>query len=135
VPLVASQSNMKKSVFVQIEDKKVEIKKLPIGQYAEILKALKELPKHFRNLEGLKPDKVLELLPGLIGSSMPDVVRIISIASDLPESEIEKMGLVEVTKLVEAIYSVNDFAEVYNIIKKAVAHQSPTKSQENQSKV
>jgi hypothetical protein len=125
---------MQKSIIVKLDDKEIEVKKLPIGQYAGLLKAVQELPKQIKSIESLNADSILEILPELIGSSLPDVIRIISIATELPEDEVAGMGLAEIVKLVEAIYTVNNYADVYEVIKKALAHPTVKEAMSKKAK-
>lgn len=111
-----------KTITVNLEDREVEVSKLPIGEYADLLKAIKNLPKHFNNLENLKIDDIVLMLPEIAGDSMPDLINIVAIATKLPADEVGKMGLDEIIKLVEAVYQVNNFAGVIEVLKKALAH-------------
>lgn len=110
-----------KTIKVKIDTGDVEVAKLPIGKYAELLKAIKELPKHVKSLEGRSTESVIEILPALIGESLPDFIEILTIATPLKKEEIEAMGLDEVTRVVLAIVEVNNFREIYDNIKKAMA--------------
>lgn len=110
-----------KTLIVDIDGKKVEIAKLPIGKYAELLKAIKNLPQHISGFENKKNDEIIGMLPMLIGESLPDFIEILTIATPCKKEEIEQMGLDEVTRLIVAIIEVNNFKEVYANIKKAMA--------------
>lgn len=112
---------MKKTISVKLDDKTVEISKLPLGKYAELLTKIKELPKHLESIQGLSNDKILEQLPFLISVALPDVIAILTVATPLKAEEIEEMGLDEVTNVVLAIVEVNNFKGVYDNVKKAMA--------------
>ena len=101
--------------------KTVTVTKLPLKKYTELLRGLQELPKHLSAFEGLSNEKIFERLPDVIASAMPDVVRILSITSDLTEEEIYELPLDEVVDLFMAIIEENKFAKIYDRIKKAVA--------------
>lgn len=120
---------MNKPIIVKIEGEDIEVKKLPIGRYAEILKAVKELPKHLSGIDELDKNTVLEKLPELIGVATPDIINIVSIATGIPSAKVQEYGLREMTDLVMAIFEVNEYQEVYTKIKKAMA-QSKTEPQE-----
>ena len=64
---------MKKNITVQLDEKTVEVKKLPIGEYADLLKAVKKLPLHFKDITILKSDVIIEKLPEIAGDSLPDL--------------------------------------------------------------
>jgi len=115
-----------KTLKIKLDNREIELAKLPIGKYAELLKAIKELPKHIKGLENQDTDSIIEMLPALIGESLPDVIEILTIASPLKKEEIEEMGLDEVTRVVLGIIEVNNFKEVYENIKKALARPAIT---------
>lgn len=114
-----------KTIKVKLDTGDIEIAKLPIGKYAELLKAIKELPKHINGLESATTDTIIERLPMLIGESLPDFIEILTIATPLKKEEIEAMGLDEVTRVVLGVIEVNNFREVYENIKKALARPAP----------
>ena len=121
---------MNKTKTVQLDGKTITIKKLPLGKYAELLDAIETLPKSVGGLEGLSNDDVFSRLPKIIAKSLPEFIKIISIASDLPEEEVAALGLDEVIRMLKAIAEVNNFGEVLDTIKKALANQKlPAKAQ------
>ena len=122
------------TITVQLDDKKIEVRKLPIGEYPDLIKAIKRLPKHLQSFENLETDKILELLPEFVGDSLPDLLGVIALAVKLPVEEVETLGLAEIAKLIEAIFEVNNYAEVYKIIKKAVAHPALKKLKQTSTK-
>lgn len=110
-----------KTQIVKLDVGTVEVAKLPIGKYAELLKAIKELPKHVKGLENKTNDEIFAQLPSLIGEALPDFISILTIATPLKKDQIEAMGLDEVTRVVLAIVEVNNYREVFDNIKKAMA--------------
>lgn len=118
---------MKKSIQVNIDGRKVEVSKLPLGKYAELLKAVKELPKHADRFKNLESNQVLMIMPEIIGESLPDFINILSIATPLTAEEIEQLGLDDAVKLTMAVIEVNNYQEVYNSLKKATARQPQEK--------
>ncbi len=117
---------MKKSITVKLEDKTVEVKKLPLGKYAELLAAVKELPKKLGGLDKMTNDQLFEQLPFLIASSLPDLVGILSIATELSTDEINEMGLDEAVDILVAVIEVNNYRAVYENIKKVMASPKTT---------
>lgn len=114
---------MKKSIEVKLDGLTITISKLPLGKYSELLKAIKELPKHANNFKDLDPTAALAILPEMIGDSLPDIIRILAIATPLTPEEIDDLGLDDVVKIVTAIIEVNNYAEVVRLAKKAMAPQ------------
>jgi len=124
---------MSKSITVKLENKTVEVKKLPIGDYAEILRAIKQLPKHFKSIESLNSETLMDTLPLLFSDCLPDVISILAIATRTNEEEIKELGLSEIVQLIEAVYIVNSYADVYTILKKALAHPEMTALQKTKT--
>ncbi len=110
-----------RQIEVKLDEKTVIVKKLPLGKYAELLAAVKELPKHIQGLETLDNPTIVAKLPQIIAGAFPDFVNIITIATDLKKEEVEELGLDEATNIVLGIIEVNKYREVYDNIKKALA--------------
>lgn len=115
---------MKKTTIVKLDGKKITIEKLPLGKYAELLGAIKELPKHVSVLKNISGDNLITALPAIIGQSLPDFLRILEIATPLTAEEINELGLDDAVKLTVAVIEVNNYQEVYRIAKKALAKPS-----------
>ena len=118
---------MKKTITVKLEDRTIEIARLPLGRYGELLKALKELPKRIPGLANKSNDLILQELPVLIGEAFPDFINILTIAAPLTREEVEALGLDEVTRIILAVVEVNNYKEVYENIKKAFARPAQIK--------
>lgn len=118
---------MNKTISVKLNDRTIEIARLPLGKYADLLKALKELPKRIPSLANKSNDTILQELPILIGEAFPDFINILTIASPLKKEEVEALGLDEVTRIILAIVEVNNYAEVYENLKKAFARPGVAK--------
>ena len=54
--------------------------------------------------------------------SLPDLLGVVSVATSIPYEEIEKLGLAEIVRLIKAVFEVNNYSEVYETVKKALAH-------------
>lgn len=121
VGLCAPPFSYMKTIKVKLDEKTIEISKLPLGRYAELLKSIREIPKHVSGLSGLTNDEIFGSLPLIISECLPDVISIITIATSLKAEEIEAMGLDEVTRVVMGIIEVNNYKEVAELIKKALA--------------
>lgn len=116
-----------KTQTVKLDNGAIEVAKLPIGKYAELLKAIKELPKHVKGFENKPNDEIFAMLPNVIGEALPDFIEILTIATPLKKEDVEQMGLDEVTRVVVAIVEVNNFREVYDNIKKVTARSEVAK--------
>lgn len=118
-----------KTIKVKLDSGEIEIAKLPLGRYADLLKAIKELPKSVKGFAGKTNDEIFEVLPTVIGESLPDVIGILTIATPLTKEQIEVMGLDEVVRVVVAVIEVNNYREVFDNIKKALARPAQVTKQ------
>jgi hypothetical protein len=112
---------MSKSITVELETGAIEIKRLPLGKYADLLKALETLPGQLAGFTDLKNDELLSKLPAIIGNSLPEVMKIISIAANLPEKDVAELGLDETIEILMAIFEVNKIQKIADSIKKLTA--------------
>lgn len=112
---------------VKLENKTIEVKKLPLGKYAELLKALDELPKVLSGLDGFTNSEMLEALPKIIAQSYPDFKKIFAIATPLKEEEIDELGLDEAVDIVIAIIEANNYKHIFEKIKNLTAQQPKAK--------
>lgn len=110
---------------VKLEHRELTITKLPLGKYAELLKALEKLPGELNSLSGLSNEKIIPQIPTIIGNSFPDIIKLFTIATDLTEEEVkDKLGLDEAVEVFLAIFEVNNYKEIFEKIKKKLS--SPT---------
>jgi len=112
---------MKKTLSVKIDDRTITVSELPLVKYAQLLKAIKQLPLKLPEFANKSSDQVLAQLPSIIGECWDDAINILVIATDLKKEEIEQMGLADATRLITAIAEVNDYSVVMETIKKALA--------------
>jgi hypothetical protein len=111
-----------KIIEVKLDDRVIEVSKLPLKRYAEVFQAIEELPKHVSGLSNKSFDEIIQMLPSLVAHAMPDFIRIISIATGLTQKEIEdEMGLTDLVKVIEGLIEVNDYQALFDTIKKIQA--------------
>jgi len=114
-----------------INGKEVIIKKLVLGKYALIMKALKKLPEKLGSFGEISNEKIITALPSMIADSLPEIIEILSIATDVPAKELEDTyGLDDVTEVIKAIFEINNF----EIVKKNMENLWKTaKTPQNQN--
>jgi hypothetical protein len=130
---VINKSMNKSSITLKINGQDVVIEKLPLRRIAEVFKALEKLPSKFAEKFGdtgfkdVPNDKVLEMLPEIIGESLPEVAKLISVATPLTEDQVlDELGLAEAIEVLTAISQVNDFSKVVENVKKLLARNPET---------
>lgn len=112
---------------IQLENKRiVNIEKLPLKRYSDLLKAFQKLPKHINSFEKLSNEEILLKLPSILADSLPDVIAIFTIATDLTAEEVENLGLDEATDIFLGVIEVNNYKSVYEKVKKALGSQTAT---------
>lgn len=119
---------MKKSLTVKLDDRTIEVGKLPLGKYSELLKAVQVLPEHIVGMDKLTNDEILRKLPAIIGASLPDIINMLTIATTLKKEEIEELGLDEVVRVVMAVIEVNNYKEIFDSLKKVTARREPAQA-------
>ncbi len=119
---------MRKTIEVQLEKKVLKVSTLPIGKYALLLKQIKELPKHLSDIDTVNMDQLIQKIPFLIATALPDVIGIVVVATDLEQKEAENCSLEEITDIVIAIVDVNNFIGIFEKAKKALALPSSQKT-------
>jgi hypothetical protein len=98
-----------------------QIKKMALRKYAEFLDVLDNLPIDVRNdLVGIDlqdNDKFIASLPHLLKNAFPQIVKVLSVASDVPEDKLmDEYGLAEAALLLKTVFEVNDFLSVKNAL-------------------
>jgi len=119
---------MRKTIEIQLEKKILKVSTLPIGKYALLLKQIKELPKHLSEVDNISQEQLLQKLPFLIATALPDVIGIVVVATDLEKTEAEECSLEEITDIILAIIDVNNFKGIFEKAKKALALPSKQKT-------
>lgn len=121
---------MNKEAIVTLENgDEVVVKKLPLRKYADIFSALQELPKKIdlENIDTQSNEEFFNKLPTIIASCLPEVAKVISVATDVPEDKVlDELDLGEVVDLVVAILEVNNIEKVVASIKKLMARKPLT---------
>ncbi len=113
---------------IKLEHRDLIVKKLPLGKYAELLKALEKLPQELNSLSNLDNEQLLPRIPVVIGECFPDVIKLFTIATDLTEEECqEKIGLDEAVEVFVAIYEVNNYKAIFDKVKKIFSSQTVAK--------
>lgn len=116
-----------KKIKLETLEEEVAVRKMPIGKYAEVFGILEELPNQLNQLESVSKENLLRVFPKIVAKSLPEVLHVLSIATDLPLEKINKLGLDEIVELFATVLEVNKFDKIVERIKKALASLNPPK--------
>lgn len=98
---------------VTVNGKKVTIKKLVLGNYADMIGSMKEIPKILGDLKDINDEKVVEKLPQMIRLAFDELIGMLSIASGVSKKEmITEYDLEDLTLLLRTILEVNSIDEI-----------------------
>lgn len=115
---------------IQIRDKEITVRKLPIRKFAEVVAELKQIPvglmKFADNKTATQEDLIIEFTKVLI-NGVPELASVISKAIDgsMTADEILDLYADEVLELVGAVISINNIAGIIESAKK-IGVSAPT---------
>jgi hypothetical protein len=95
--------------------KEIIIKKMAVGKYAQLLTELKDsaLINTLLNLDKFDNNELIKELPAMIGDSLPDVLKLLSIVADIDADVLaEQVGLEDAILMLGAAIEVNKFSEI-----------------------
>lgn len=104
-----------------INGEEIKIEKIPLGRYAELLEALKTLPKEIvgdvMGMDKLTEAQVVGKLPDILLVAFPEFLKILAIATNLELDYIKKrVGLMEAVKMITIVFKVNDYLTLKNVV-------------------
>lgn len=117
-----------KNKIIKTEYKDVTVKKLPLGQYAEVFKLIQGFTKNLTDVDKLNSDQLVQNFPMMVSEALPEAIKIIAIVSDLTEEEAkENIGLDEAVDILIGAWEINKYSKVVEAIKKATAQRNQPK--------
>ena|SRR5688500_4560449 len=132
---------MDKTIVVDTELGKVTVRKLALGDYAELLRALKKLPQEIGKVVGdtdakdlQDTAKIMEFLPTIIADALPEFCDVMAITTDKDSDFIIKLDLADAVDVFGAALELNDYQRVANSIKKIMARRKPTQESQEAPK-
>lgn len=106
------------------------MRKLALGDYAALLRALKKLPTEFgKFIEGndakdLQSNEVLFAnLPTIIADAIPEFAEVLAIASDKDAKFYLAGDLADAIEVFAAALELNDYTRIVNTLKKVTARK------------
>lgn len=101
-----------------INGKEIIVEKLKLSKYADVLNVLESIPQLINDLPNTDDDQILSAIPKLIAKALPEVVKILEIATPLTFEELLDLGLDEATDLLLEVIEVNNIGRVAENLKK-----------------
>lgn len=118
------------SITVQTEHGDVVVRKMPLSDYAELLKAFDNLPQQFSKLFGGMSDSELKkmsgldfvaMLPAVLGEAWLDIIEVVAVPTNKNAEFLGKLGLADAVDVVGAILDLNDVPRIIDAVKKMAA--------------
>jgi hypothetical protein len=117
---------MEKVVTVETDAGPVQVRKLALYDYAELLRALKKLPQEVgkfiesNSAEDLKNNETLfAVMPGLVADALPEFCAVLSCCTDKDaDFHGRELDLADNLEILAAALSLNDYQKIMGAIKK-----------------
>lgn len=122
-------------ITVSTEFGDVVVHKMPLSDYAELLRALDKLPHRLGELFNDKkfdPKKlndnveVLTMVPIFLADSWQDMVALLAVPTNQDAAFLGKLDGADALDVIDAILELNDFGRIYNAIKKILGRRVKT---------
>lgn len=126
---------MDKTITVTTESGDVVVRKLALGDYAELLRALKKLPAELgKFLDGRETDELKDMdlramlphLPEIIADAVPEFAEVLAVPTDKDAEYFLAGDLADAVDVFVAVIELNDFSRVVKSIKKLTARKQVT---------
>lgn len=108
----------------------VVVRRMPLADYAELLRALDNLPEKFNKIFGDKTEEQLKgmsnaeyigILPQVLAESWTDVIEIVAVPTDKDAEFMGKLDFADAVDVVAAIVELNDIPRIVAAVKKMLA--------------
>lgn len=132
----------KQTVVVKTDDGDVTIHRLALADYADILRAIRSLPRFMQEFEKLPRTKnpvtgkdeantsdLIKIIPALSADMLPEVAGIVSVATDKDAEFIQNLDLADFLDIVSGVLELNRFDKVIASIKKMAALNQSRKAE------
>lgn len=126
------------TIIVKTEGGDVTVRKLALGDYAALLRALKKLPTEIgkfvegNSADALKDNDVLfSNLPGIIADAIPEFAEVLAVASDKDAKFFLEGDLADAIEVFAAALKLNDYSRIVNTLKKVMAQKPAEVPAEN----
>lgn len=121
-----------KTLTVKTEGGDVVVRKLALGDYAALLRAMNRLPSEIgkfvqaNDAESLKNNETLfKHLPAIIADAIPEFAEVLAVASDKDAKFYLDGDLADALEVFGAALQLNDYSRILNTLKKMTARKAP----------
>lgn len=124
---------MNKTIEVQTSEGPVTVKKLAMGDYADLLRSLKKLPQELGSfVQGTSKEDlannetILAALPGIVADALPEFCAVLAVATDKDaDFHMNELDLADNIDVFAAALELNDYKRIAESIKKIMAPKVP----------
>lgn len=109
---------MEKTININGVD--ITVTKIPLGEYPKIIESLKGLAEHKEKFSDLSSESIFSALPEVLIVATPEVINLMTVITKQPKEQIDKWGLDDHMKVLEAVFAINNYQYVYTTLKKAM---------------
>lgn len=126
-----SQQNISKSVNTEFGV--IEIRRMPLKDYAELLRVLENVPEKVMQIfDGFDDEKLnqmsnmdfMKMLPVALAESWEDIIGVVAVPTDKDAEFLGKLDLADAVDVVTTILELNDIHRIISAVKKIVALKS-----------
>lgn len=114
------------TLTVSTELGEVQVRKMALNDYAELLRALDKLPKQIGKIlsdnkidfKKMDNSEILTFLPGVLADSWSDLVALIAVPTNKNAEELGTLDGPDAVDVIVAIFELNDFPRIIASVKK-----------------
>lgn len=121
-----------RTTTVQTEQGPVLVRKLALGDYAELLRALKKLPAKLteavkdKDKDSLRQSTtVISIITEIAGDAIDDLCAVLAVATDKDAEFFVRSDLADALDVLAAILELNDYERIAESLKKMTARKRP----------
>ena len=121
MPILNKMKIIGQTKKIEVNGKKVTVKKLSLRKISQLFEQVKSLPKELTNIDKMSNDQVMEGLPMLLASIMPAIAGMVVTAIDdqeiTEEFLLDECGLDDNLEIIKAILEVNNIDKIFLYLK------------------
>jgi hypothetical protein len=121
MPKITKMKIIGQTKKIEINGKKITIKKLSLRKIAQLFEQIKSLPKEITSLDTMTNDQIMERLPMILAGLMPAIAGIIVNAVDdkevTEEFLLDECGLDDNLEIIKSVLEVNNVDKIFLYLK------------------